>query len=159
MLGASEKRHSGLVAKKKIQRRSDCPIVNTLEIVGDRWTLVVVRDLMFRGLREYGHFLRAGENIATNILAERLDRLVCAGLVLRSDHPNDQKKKVYLLTEKGIDLAPLMIDLALWGATHIPNTAAPRETVRQMTEKRDEFIATLKAGLLKELQAARRSRR
>lgn len=142
--------------KKKVSRRSDCPIVNALEIVGDRWTLVVVRDLMFRGLREYGQFLRAGENIATNILAERLDRLVCAGLVLRSDHPTDQKKNIFLLTEKGIDLAPLMIDLALWGAAHVPDNAAPKETVRQMTGHRNEFLASLQAGLLKELQAARR---
>lgn len=144
--------------KKRTQRRSACPIVNTLEILGDRWTLVVVRDLMFRGLREYGQFLHAGESIATNILAERLERLVCAGLVLRGDHPTDQKKNVYLLTEKGIDLAPVMIDLALWGVMHIPHTDAPRVVVRQMTEHRTQFIAQLKAGLLKELRAFRQGR-
>jgi DNA-binding HxlR family transcriptional regulator len=137
---------------RKPDRRSDCPIVNALDLLGDRWTLVIVRDLMFRGFREFGQFLAAGEGISTNILTERLERLQCAGLVVRADHPGDGKKYLYRLTEKGVDLAPLLIELVLWGAKHVPDTAAPPAVLHEMRTHREKFIAGVRAALLKELK-------
>ena len=143
-----------MARKAKVERRSDCPIVGALDLLGDRWSLVVVRDLMFRGFREYGQFLAAGEGISTNILAERLERLLCAGVILRTEHPSDGKKYVYRLTAKGIDLAPLMIDLAVWGSKYVPDNAAPAAVVRQMRTAREKMIGQLRDALLQELRAA-----
>src|SRR5262245_57321170 len=98
---------------KSADRRSDCPIAGALDILGDRWSLLILRDLVFRGFREYGQFLAGGESISTNILAERLERLTCAGIVVRHEHPTDGKKYVYRVAEKGIDLVPTLIELAL----------------------------------------------
>lgn len=135
-------------------RRSDCPIAGALDLLGDRWSLVIVRDLMFRGFREYGQFLGAGEGISTNILAERLDRLMCAGVIVRAEHPSNGKKYVYRLTEKGVDLAPLMIEFALWGAKYVPDNAAPPEVVHQMKTAREKTIRQLRESLLGELRKA-----
>ncbi|MBI5771222.1 MAG: helix-turn-helix transcriptional regulator [Verrucomicrobia bacterium] len=134
-------------------RRSDCPIANALEVLGDRWTLLIVRDLVFRGFREYGQFLAADEGISTNILSERLERLRCAGVVVRLDHPTDGKKFVYHLSEKGTDLIPLLVELVLWGAKYTPNHAAPAEVLREMRTNPERMIAGLRVALLKELAA------
>lgn len=146
-------------ASKHPERRSDCPIASALDLLGDRWSLVIVRDLMFRGFREYGQFLAAGEGISTNILAERLERLTCAGIVLRTEHPTDGKKYVYRLTEKGVDLAPLMIELALWGTKHVPDNAAPAGIVHQMRTAREAMLRGLQTALLSELREAGATRR
>lgn len=140
------------MGKKSILRRSDCPIANALEVLGDRWTLIIVRDLVFRGFREFGQFLGAGEGISTNILTERLERLQCAGVIVRSDHPQDGKKYVYRLTEKGADLIPLLIELVLWGAKYTPDHAAPARTLREMRTNPGKMIASLRSALLKELK-------
>lgn len=137
---------------KKIPRRSDCPITNALEVLGDRWTLIIVRDLVFKGLREFGQFLGAGEGISTNILAERLERLQCAGIIVRSDHPENGKKYVYRLTEKGVDLIPLLIEFVLWGAKYTADHAAPAQVLREMRAQPEKVIAGLRAALLKELK-------
>lgn len=138
-------------------RRSDCPITGALDLLGDRWSLLIVRDLMFKGFREYGQFLAAGEGISTNILAERLDRLMCAEVIVRAEHPSNGKKYVYRLTEKGLDLAPLMIELVLWGAKHVPDNAAPVAVVHQMRTAREKMIHQLRHSLLEELRDANES--
>jgi DNA-binding HxlR family transcriptional regulator len=137
---------------RKFPRRSDCPIANALEVLGDRWTLIIVRDLVFRGFREFGQFLGAGEGISTNILTERLDRLQCAGIIVRSDHPADGKKYIYRLTEKGVDLIPLLVELVLWGAKYTPDHAAPAQVLREMRSNPENMIAGLRGALLKELR-------
>lgn len=131
-------------------RRSRCPIGQALDLVGDRWTLLIVRDLLFRGFREFGEFLRAGEGIATNILTDRLRRLTSAGLLAQSDHPSDRKKFVYRLTEKGVDLAPILIELTLWGAKHFPDYAAPPDILKRMQTDPERLVAELRARLLAE---------
>lgn len=138
-------------------RRSSCPIANALDLLGDRWTLLIVRDLVFRGFREFGQFLAGGERIATNILAERLDRLRCAGLAVRCDHPVDGKRYRYHLTEKGIDLIPVLVQLSLWGAKYTPDHAAPEKVLREMRADPDRVVASLRASLLKELGVVRKS--
>ncbi|MBL9138675.1 MAG: helix-turn-helix transcriptional regulator [Verrucomicrobiales bacterium] len=131
-------------------RRSGCPIGLALDLVGDRWTLLIVRDLMFRGFHEFGEFLRAGEGISTNILTDRLRRLTSIGLVVQSDHPSDGKKFVYRLTEKGVDLAPILVELTLWGAKHFPDHIAPPDILRLMRTAPERLIGELRARLLAE---------
>jgi len=133
-------------------RRSACPIANALDLLGDRWSLLVVRDLVVRGFREFGQFLAGGEGISTNILTERLGRLQCAGILVRSDHPLDGKKYVYRLTEKGIDLIPVLLQLVLWGAKYTPEHAAPADVLKQMRSAPERMIAGLRGALLKELK-------
>ena len=142
--------------KKKTDVRSGCPIANALDLVGDRWTLLVIRDLIFEGRREFGEFLGAGEGISTNILAERLERLCCAGLVARFDHPTDGKKYVYRITEAGLDLLPLIIEMVLWSAKHLPATKAPASRLEPLKTNRTAVIRQLRESLLAELKAAGR---
>ena len=130
-------------AKKKPPRRSSCPINASLEIFGDRWTLLIIRDLMLRGFRTYKELLSSDEGIATNILAERLQRLEAVGVITTSRDTEDRRKVVYRLTGKGIDLAPILVELVLWSAQY-EATAAPPAMVRKMRAKRDEFLAAIR---------------
>lgn len=132
-----------MTEKAPAGRRSGCPINITLEVLGDTWSLLIVRDLMFFGRKTYNEFLNAGEKIATNILSERLQRLECSGIVAKQRDPADARRYLYRLTEKGIDLAPLLVEMILWAARH-EQTAAPAEVIREMTENREDFIAQLR---------------
>jgi DNA-binding HxlR family transcriptional regulator len=125
-------------------RRSGCPIGISLDLFGDRWSLLVVRDLMFFGRTTFGAFAAAGEGIATNVLADRLDRLECAGIIARRSDPADGRKVVYRLTEKGMALAPVLVEIVLWAARH-EETDAPPEMVAAMEADRAGFVAGLRA--------------
>lgn len=105
---------------------------------------------MFRGFREFGEFLRGGEGISTNILSDRLRRLTTVGLVVQSDHPSDGKKFVYQLTEKGFDLAAVLIELTLWGAKHFPDHVAPPDILALMRADPERLISELRKRLLAE---------
>lgn len=124
-------------------QRSGCPINIALEIFGDRWSLLIVRDLMFKGRNTYREFLEAEEGIATNILAERLQRLEAAGILLKQPDPADGRKTIYQLTPKGIDLAPVLVEMILWSARH-EKTEAPPATIRGMRKNREAFIAEVR---------------
>jgi DNA-binding HxlR family transcriptional regulator len=101
--------------------RSGCPINLTLELLGDRWSLIVLRDIMFGNRRHYRELLnRSEEGIASNILAERLKRLVLAGLLTRADDPTHRQKAIYSLTEPAIQLVPLLATMGAWGRRHTP---------------------------------------
>lgn len=101
--------------------RSGCPINLTLEQLGDRWSLIVIRDLMFGNRRTYGDLLaQSEEGIASNILADRLKRLVAAGLLTRRPDPQHRQKGIYSLTEPAIQLLPLLAQMAAWGRRHTP---------------------------------------
>lgn len=126
--------------------RSGCPINIALEIFGDRWSLLIVRDLMFKGRNTYKEFLEAEEGIATNILAERLQRLEATGIILKQPDPADGRKTIYQLTAKGIDLAPVLVEMILWSARY-EETAAPSEAIRDMRENRQRFISTVRKSL------------
>ena len=97
-----------------------CPLNCGLEICGDRWCLLIIRDIAFWGKRTYGEFLRSSEKIATNILAGRLERLEKMELVVRSPDPNDKRKDIYSLTEKGLDLIPMLMEIGAWAAKYDP---------------------------------------
>ena len=132
------------MSKTKPTRRSACPISFSLDFFGDKWSLLVIRDLMFFGKRQYGEFLQSGEGIATNILADRLARLEEAGLIRQFPHPESRTKHVYALTAKGLDLCPVMLELILWGAKHDPKTGAPKEFVQRALKNRDAVIAEIR---------------
>ena len=105
----------------KHANRSGCPINLTLEMLGDRWSLIVIRDLMFGNRRHYRELLtRSEEGIASNILADRLKRLEAAGLVSRRDDPSHKQKSIYSLTEASIALVPLLAQMGGWGVRHTP---------------------------------------
>lgn len=125
------------------RRRSNCPISIALELVGDAWSLLVVRDLMFKGLETYQQFLAAGEGIASNVLADRLRRLERAGIVSKNRDPADGRRFTYRLTRKGIDLAPVLVELVLWSADH-ESTDAPEPTLRAMRDDREAFLAEIR---------------
>ena len=113
--------------------RSDCPIACTLDLIGDRWTLVIVRDL-FRGKRRFLEFLASGEGIKTNILTERLKRLERAGLVERSRYREHPPRYEYHLTAAGRDLSPVLKSILAWGQAHLPGLADSPSTQSKGTK-------------------------
>ncbi len=123
-------------------RRSGCPLNASLEMVGDRWSLLIVRDMMLRGASTFAEFLDGHERIATNILANRLRGLVEAGIIDTISHPADRRKKIYRLTNKGIDLAPVLTELVLWASAH--EATGNQALVRRMHDK-EQFLEDLRA--------------
>ena len=103
--------------------RSKCPIAGALDIVGDRWTLLVMRDMLFYGKRRFADFLASPERISTNILAERLDRLGTRGLIERRRYRERPPREEYLPTARGRDLEPVLRELTAFGKRHVPGTA------------------------------------
>lgn len=126
--------------RRKPQHRSGCPVSISLEIIGDRWSLLIIRDLMVRGFRTFRDFESSGEGIATNVLADRLRRLQEAGIIATEPEALDRRKVNYRLTLKGIDLAPVLFELLVWGASH-EKTAAPHNVIVEMTRNRDAVLA------------------
>lgn len=120
------------------QPRSYCPINLSLEIFGDAWTLLVLRDMMFAGKRHFRELLQSDERISTNILAERLARLVEHGVLTKADDPTHKQKAVYSLTEKGITLLPIVVQIGAWGSRWVPDAkkldATARKQVREIQE-------------------------
>jgi len=106
-------------------RRSPCPIAASLDLIGDRWTLLVIRDL-FWGKSRYGEFLASPEKIPTNLLADRLKRLEKAGLVASAPYQQNPPRQAYSLTARGKDLAPVLSALVDWGLRHVPGTRTGR---------------------------------
>src|SRR5258708_37699555 len=98
--------------------RSECPLNASVEILGDRWSLLIIRDMMLRGFHSYKQFLDSYEGIATNILADRLKKLIAYGIIATQEDPSDGRKLVYVLTAKGLDLAPVLTEMVLWAAAH-----------------------------------------
>jgi DNA-binding HxlR family transcriptional regulator len=115
----------------------------SLETFGDRWSLLIVRDLMVRGYRTFKEFERSGEGIATNILAHRLKKLRAAGIVETEPDSADGRKLHYRLTEKGIDLAPVLLELLIWGARH-EQTGAPCQIIDHMVQNRQAVLAEVR---------------
>ena len=128
------------VPGKAKKRRSGCPVSISLEMFGDRWSLLIIRDLMVRGYRTFKEFQRSGEGIATNILADRLHKLETAGIIAAEVEEADGRKLNYRLTQKGIDLAPVLLELLIWGARH-EETGVSCAAIRKIVENREAFLA------------------
>jgi len=112
----------------------------SLERFGDRWSLLIIRDLMVRGFRTFKEFEESGEGIATNILADRLQKLGTAGIITAEVEETDGRRVNYRLTEKGIDLAPVLLELLIWGARH-EETGASCAVIEKMAKNREQVLA------------------
>jgi len=128
--------------KHKAKRRSECPLNASVEMLGDRWSLLIIRDMMLRGSRTYKDFLDCYEGIATNILADRLRKLVANGIVATAPDPADGRKQIYLLTAKGIDLAPVLTEMVLWAAAH--EDTGNQALIREMRRDKWRFLAAVR---------------
>ena len=128
------------MSKKKSgpERRSGCPLNASVEILGDRWSLLIIRDMMLRGFRTYKEFMGSYEGIATNILADRLRKLIAHGIITTRRNPSDGRKVIYSLTPKGIDLAPVLMEMVLWAAMH--EDTGNQALVREMRKDKEEFL-------------------
>jgi DNA-binding HxlR family transcriptional regulator len=133
-------------------RRSACPIAYSLDVFGDRWTLLILRDMVFGGKKYYREFLESGEGIATNVLADRLERLEEAGLISKRRDPDDGKRNVYTLTEKGLDTLPVMLEIIAWGATYDPASAAPPELAERLKRDREGELAALRKKVIRAMK-------
>ena len=129
-----------MIKKSSAKGRSGCPVSVSLDLFGDRWSLLIVRDLMVRGLKTFSEFQHSGEGIATNILAGRLRHLETAGLIEAERAAEDGRSIHYRLTQKGIALAPAMLELFIWAGRH-EQTGAPRGFVEQMENNREAILA------------------
>lgn len=130
--------------------RSQCPISLALDVIGDKWSLLIVRDLMFAGKRHYRELLQSDEGISTNILAERLKRLVEAGVLSKTDDPSHKQKAIYRLTPMGIDLLPVVAQLGIWGRRYLPVTQESAAQAAQLEKGGAELLKTMKALLRKQ---------
>jgi len=138
--------------------RSGCAINLTLEAIGDKWSLLVIRDIIFGGKRHFRELLASEEGISSNILADRLRALTEAGILTRADDPAHKQKVIYSLTERGIELLPILAAMSAWGVKHMPVTeelgiraklltdGGPKLVARFMDELRAEHLGTAKKG-------------
>ena len=131
--------------------RSDCPLNYALEVFGDRWTLLLVRDMLFKGKRSYSEFLCSEESIATNLLADRLRKLEHHEIVIRRRNPDNARKVLYELTDKGLALTPLLLDMLCWAADYAEDCPEAAKFI--------ERARTDRMGLAAELVNEAKSRR
>lgn len=127
---------------QRVKRRSECPLNASVEMLGDRWSLLIIRDMMLRGFRTYKEFMECYEGIATNILADRLRKLIANGIITAEPDPSDGRKLIYGLTAKGIDLAPVLTEMVLWAAGH--EDTGNQALVRQMQGDKQKFLARIR---------------
>lgn len=127
--------------------RSLCPINLSLELFGDKWTLLIIRDLVFARKRHFREFLQSGERISSNILADRLNMLLEEGFVTKRGDLSHKQKAIYSLTEKGIDLVPVLAQIGIWGSKYRPVTEESAETAAMLEEGGSELIEEIKSEL------------
>lgn len=128
--------------RAKSEWRSGCPLNASVQMLGDQWSLLIIRDMMLRGSRTFTEFLDSYEMIATNVLADRLRRLEAHGILTRERDAQDRRKQIYRLTEKGIDLAPVLTEMVLWAAAHQETENAA--LVRKMRKDKKGFLAEIR---------------
>jgi DNA-binding HxlR family transcriptional regulator len=121
------------------QFRSDCPIASTLELVGDKWTLLILRDMLF-GARRFSDFVTAAEGVKRNILTDRLKRMAEHGLIRRVPYQDNPPRFHYHLTPKGADLLPVIQAMAAWGAAHLPHAYDPPDSL--LAARPEDYYAT-----------------
>ncbi|MEZ7891668.1 MAG: helix-turn-helix domain-containing protein [Candidatus Wallbacteria bacterium] len=125
---------------RTVKRRSMCPISSTLDILGDKWSLLIIRDLMFIGKKTYGEFLKSEESIATNILAERLSFLEREQIIEKTEFPDNKVKNLYRLTSKGLDLLPILLDMIVWGDKYFKTPAKIKKIAENIRNSRKEIM-------------------
>ncbi|MBS1662223.1 MAG: helix-turn-helix transcriptional regulator [Bacteroidetes bacterium] len=128
---------------KAAQPRSTCPISFMLDIFGDRWTLLVMRDLLLNGKRSFSEFLASDEGVATNILTDRLEMLVDRGVIVKDVSPDNKSKFLYYPTARGVDLIPVLCEITLWAEKYSP-AGASKAFTGPLKKQRQQTIAKLK---------------
>jgi DNA-binding HxlR family transcriptional regulator len=127
--------------------RSSCPVSCALDILGDKWTLLVLRDILLKRKRYFREFLTSPEKIASNILADRLKKLEVAGMILRRYDPNNGCKIAYTVTEKGTDLIPVILELLRWGAKHEVHNNGHDQLIERFERNPQEVITEIRSSL------------
>lgn len=131
-------------------RRSYCPINLSIEVFGDSWSLLILRDIVYFCKKTYGEFVGSEEGIARNILADRLAKLTQHGILIKKAHPVDKRKDLYELSESGLDVIPILLDLAEWGANHSDSTEQlPMEWLEVVRTRREEVIQLIRETVLR----------
>jgi DNA-binding HxlR family transcriptional regulator len=133
--------------KKSDEMWEGCPIRFGMGIFGDKWTLLIIRDLMFKGKKHFGEFSDPEENISTNILTDRLTKLQDNGIVTKQRDPSNNSKYVYRLTKKGVELLPVMLSIIDWSEKYDQNTEVPREFVRKLRSHPERLKREIVVGL------------
>ena len=128
------------------KRETGCPITFGLDTFGDRWSLLIIREIMLRGKRTYSEFLEADEGIASNILIARLKHLEAEGIVEKSRDPENRRAYIYELTKKGRDLAPILLEIIIWSGMHDKRPYALKTVLKKIEQDREGLEASLRAG-------------
>ena len=132
--------------------KSLCPINQALELFGDKWTLLIIRDIIFNGKNSYREFLLSDEKIASNILADRLGMLETAGILVRKNDPSHKQKIIYNLTEKGIDLLPVLIEIGNWSLKYNDLNKEDRTHIKHLKKGGEKLQKDVKRQLLSKLR-------
>lgn len=130
---------------RKIEKRSNCPISYSLDLLGDKWTILILRDIALGGKHFYKDFLGAGEGIATNVLGDRLKMLHEFGIIKSKPYERNKTMKYYEITEKGAALIPILIELWIWGAKYDPDTAVSKENLEEKLKIKEQVIKAYQA--------------
>src|SRR5262249_17527917 len=139
-----------------VVRRSGCPLNASVEMLGDRWSLLIIRDMMVLGSRTFKEFLNSREKIATNVLADRLNRLENFGIIQAQAEPTHPRKRVCLLTDKGIDLAPVLTEMVLWAAAH--EETGNQALVEMIRKDKAQFLAGVRDRWRAQVEACKPTR-
>jgi DNA-binding HxlR family transcriptional regulator len=122
------------------KKRSECPLSCSLDVFGDKWSLLIIRDLIFYKKGTYNDFLKSEEGIATNILASRLKALEENDIVEKSAHPDSKAKNLYKLTTKGIDLLPIIMEVYIWSDKYFTMPSEIKEIIKEAKKDKDKFV-------------------
>lgn len=139
---------------KVIKRKSDCPIHFGLELFGDKWTLLIIRDIMFKGKHYFGDFVSSEEKIATNLLSDRLVMLEMEGIIAKFKDENHKQKIIYKLTRKGIDLLPVLVEIIMWSAKYDKDSGVEKEFVKSYKKDREALISQISNRLVDDLDVS-----
>ena len=140
-----------------VKKRSECPISCSLDIFGDKWSLLIIRDMMFFNKSTYGDFLKSAEGIATNILATRLQSLEDNKLIEKFDHPDSKAKVLYKLTQKAIDLLSVMVEIQLWAEKYLDIPAEIKALFKEAKKDKVSFIKQTTRELKKQMNVEKSS--
>ena len=127
------------------KRESGCPIAFGLDTFGDRWSLLIIREIMLRGKKSYSEFMQADEGIASNILIARLKHLEAEDIIEKSRDPDNRRAFLYTLTRKGRDLAPILLEIIIWSGAHDDRPHALRDVLNKIEKDREGFEGSLRA--------------
>lgn len=146
------------MARSDQPMRSTCPLNFALEIFGDRWTLIVLRDLLLKSRRRYGELLACEEGIATNVLADRLKRLEQRGLLTKERDAADARQYVYRPTQQAVALVPMLVEMTVWGARNSKHSSVDRDFIRRFETDRAQLVADIQEQIRRESGVGRRKR-